>query len=245
MTTITQRRSLTPPALERLLDRLEEGFGNGFTLYVTPASLGDPVSLVPQGNQEELTEIADKVADSETGAVFFWGQETHHVVLPPFPLQQNEFHPGFAPFPLLRLLRHPYLVGVLLLRLGRYSIGVFRGDTLLASKTDARYVKGRHRAGGSSANRFRRIREKQVQELFGKTCTVAQGVLAPYEDTLEYLLYGGERHVLQAFRKECLYLDRLADRTLQRVLAVHEPRRAELEQMPQEVWKSQVLTIAP
>ena len=245
MPAITQRRSLTAAALEHFLASLGEHFHEGLTLYLTPASLHSPLLAVPQEAQEglaDLVQVAAQVEESETGAVFFWGQETLHVVLPPFPLQQDEYHRGFDPSTLSQMASHPYVVGVVLLRLGRYAVGVVHGNTLLASKTDTRYVKGRHRAGGSSAMRFQRIREKQVQELFNKVCGVAQTVLTPYEDSLDFLLFGGERHVLQDFRKTCPYLARFANRTLQRVLETHEPRRAELERMPLEVRKSRVLS---
>jgi hypothetical protein len=41
--------------------------------------------------------------------------------------------------------------------------GFFDGERLVASKVGSRFVKNRHKKGGSSANRFRRRREEQAQ----------------------------------------------------------------------------------
>jgi hypothetical protein len=131
-------------------------------------------------------------------------------------------------------------VGVILLRLGRFSVGVFKGELLLTSKTDARYVKGRHRAGGSSQRRFERIREKQIYELFTKACSVVADRFSPYEEDLDYILLGGERHTLMDFLKECQFLRRTRSPILKRTLHMREPKLRELERTPQEMWKSQV-----
>ena len=110
----------------------------------------------------------------------------------------------------------------------------------MASKTDTRYVKGRHRAGGSSQKRFARIREKQARELFDEACGVLQERFSPYAADLEHVFLGGERMTLLAFRSRCRYLAGLSDRIRQRVLSVREPSHQALEQIPQEVWKSRL-----
>ena len=57
--------------------------------------------------------------------------------------------------PLLDALGEDHVVAVLLVRLGGFAVGVFEGERLAASKVGSRFVKGRHKKGGSSANRFR------------------------------------------------------------------------------------------
>ena len=133
---------------------------------------------------------------------------------------------------------------MLLLRLGGFSVGFFRGTALVDSKTDQRFVKNRHRKGGQSQRRFDRIREKQVDELFGKACETARETLAQYEAEIEHLFFGGDRHTLQAFHKECSYFERFGARVMQRVLPVPgDPRRASLDAIPREVWSSEIYVV--
>src|SRR3954470_23524798 len=78
---------------------------------------------------------------------------------PPFPpLDETGEHHGFVPAPLLAHAERERTVGVVPVRLGGYALGLFGGRTLRASKVGSRLVHGRHRAGGSSANRFARRR---------------------------------------------------------------------------------------
>ena len=116
---------------------------------------------------------------------------------------------------------------------------------MLASKTGSRYVKSRHRAGGSSQRRFERSRERLVRELYDKACTVTRDLFAPYHDRLEFVLMGGERHTLQAFVQRCAYLGTLSEKTLARRLEVDRPGQAALDGIAHEVWKSRVLVFSP
>ena len=78
-----------------------------------------------------------------------------------------------------------------------------RGSVPRSAKTDTRYVKGKHHAGGTSQLRFQRIREGQARKLYDETCRVAQERFAPYADRLDYLLLGGDKQTLNAFGKVC------------------------------------------
>jgi hypothetical protein len=79
-------------------------------------------------------------------------------VRPPFGLATEGEWDVLHVEPLLAAVAEDHLVGVLLIRLGGFAAGVFEGEELVASKVGTRNVHGRHRAGGSSANRFRRRR---------------------------------------------------------------------------------------
>jgi len=94
--------------------------------------------------------------------------------------------------------------------------------------------------GGTSQRRFARIRQKQIHELFVKACSVTEERLGPYEKEIDHIFLGGERHTLTDFLKECPFLQRMESRVAKRILSVGEPRRRELENMPREIWKSQV-----
>ena len=139
------------------------------------------------------------------------------------------------------LLGSEPVIGVILLRLGRYAVGVLRGDRLIASKTDSRYMKNRHRAGGQSQRRFARSRERLIRELYDKTCEVTRTVFAPYMDDMEYVMLGGERGVLNGFVKRCPMMGReLKGKTLARRLAVERPNQKALRGIAREVWMSEV-----
>ncbi|MCH8346870.1 MAG: hypothetical protein IIC87_08105, partial [Chloroflexi bacterium] len=182
-------------------------------------------------------------AESETGAVLLWDPPQGHLVLPPFPVREDAAYPGRSVDPLRELLAQDPLIGVLLLRLGRYAVGVYRGSSLVASKTGTRYVKGRHHAGGTSQTRFVRVREKQVALLFKAACGVLEQRFAPYAGSLEHVFLGGERLTLQAFRHACPSLESLAPRLRRRILNVGEPSLKALEALPREIWTSQVYDV--
>ena len=142
------------------------------------------------------------------------------------------------PFPPLRgdLLAHVAVertVGVLLVRLGGHAAGVFRGRRLVDSKVDTRLVHGRHRAGGSSANRFARRRSGQARVALQAAAGIAVRVLAgPAErGELDAVVLGGDRRALA----EVLEDTRLAAvraLAVERVLEVGDPRLKLLEAAP-------------
>lgn len=183
------------------------------------------------------------IGETETGAAVFVEEDRSVVVVPPFPMEAAGAFEGFHAAPLAEGVGRDRLVGVLLVRLGRYAVGVVNNAGLVASKTDTRYVKSRHRAGGSSQRRFERSRERLVRELFDKVCAVAGDVLGPYEGKLEHMLLGGERQTLLGLTKRCPFLKALAPITMRRVLDVRRPGFSALEHVEEEVWKSRVLEL--
>ena len=244
-----RERPMSRANLTRRLNDLEtRDVVNGITIYARPGYFRIPTlpygHASPSGGAPEaLVRIAPRLENSETGAVVFWSEGSSTIILPPFPVQSDQVLDGWDVSPLRTLLNREYVLGVVLLRLGRFAVGVFQGEELLSSKTDTRYVKGRHSAGGQSQKRFERIREKQAQELFYKTCTVVRERFTPYEDRLDYIILGGERFTLQGFLKRCDYLNRLSPRILGRVLNIREPKHVTLERSIETVWESRVLTL--
>ena len=247
---VVQERRTSRANLGRLLADLEtRDASGGITLYVRAGGFQECLhalqSRVASG-LEELRQHARRVESWRTGAVIFWSsrpEDSRLVVLPPFPVERDELLEGWDASQLRALLAREYVVGVVLLRLGRYSVGVFRGEELLTSKTDTRYVKGRHSAGGRSQGRFQRIREKQVQEIFDKACSVVKEQFAPLDSQIDYIVLGGERFTLGGFLKRCDYLQRTSSRILGRVLDVREPKRQALEKAIETIWESRVLSI--
>lgn len=240
-----RRQELTRRGLEALLADLEACPGDWLTICLPSGAQPPPVNDPTETQARWLKEV-DALArelDSETGAVFFWGDARRVAVLPPFPVTEALCRAGCDPLPLRSLLTASRKVGVVLVRLGRYAVGVFDGERLVDSKSGHRFVKGRHRAGGQSAQRFVRIREKQAREMFDKACEEVKARFEPVERELDHVFLGGDRHTLAAFLKRCPYLRRLEGRTMKRLLPVARPGQSALEAMPREIFKSRVLFV--
>jgi peptide subunit release factor 1 (eRF1) len=227
-----------------LLSCLPDAATAGRSIYRPPGTPLTPDHLGTDADAaDELREIA---ADSETGCVLITTDDGTVLVVPPFAVESAAAYDVVELAPLVDLLDRPRAIAVMLLRLGGFSVGFFRGATLVDSKTDQRFVKNRHRKGGQSQRRFDRIREKQVHELFSKACETARERLQPYETEVQHVLFGGDRLTLLAFRKECAYFERYGDRVMRRLLPVAgDPRKASLEAAPREIWSSDVYEVAP
>ena len=139
--------------------------------------------------------------------------------------------------PLLDALAEEHVVAALLVRLGGYAVGVFEGERLVASKVGSRFVKGRHKKGGSSANRFRRRREEQERELIDAAAATAGRVLEPYRDRIEHVALGGDRAAASRVAER---LPWLAEKQLERFFTVPEPRQRELERLPYELYAAEL-----
>ena len=212
------------------------------SVYIQPGPL--QLLLESSGGEglawwEHLRLMGPPVLNSDTGIVALRVGSRGLVVVPPFPLRESRLIHGWDLSPLQTLLATEHTVGVILLRLGRFSVAVYQGERLLSSKTDARYVKGRHHAGGTSQLRFQRIREGQVQRLYQKTCTAVQTQFSAYP-ALDFIVLGGERFTLDGFLKECSYLQQWRDKILGRRLNIRDPKRDTLEGVGRILTSSRV-----
>ena len=122
------------------------------------------------------------------------------------------------------------------MRLGGYAVGVFEGEQLVASKVGSRFVKNRHKKGGSSSNRFRRRREEQVNDLVREAAEVAARVLGPWQGRAEFVALGGDRAAIDGVLAERAELGWLRERALPRFFTVPEPRLRVLEQLPYDLY---------
>ncbi len=229
----------------RLLERMAESSDVTATDYLTAEAARDLTSGPALGRPSPLAVAAREVGEAQSGLAVFWRGSSATVVIPPIPLEVEAHGEGLEAGPLTSLLDIDLCLGIVLLLLGNYAVGVVEGNRLVASKSGSRYVKSRHRTGGSSAGRFARSRERLVREIFDKCCEVSRAVLGPHEAEIDHLLLGGERHTLVAFQKRCEYLKRFAGRTSDRVLAVERPGRRALEGIGGELWKSRVILLEP
>jgi hypothetical protein len=162
------------------------------------------------------------------------------VVRPPFGLAHEGEYETVELEPLFEALAADHVVTALLVRLGGYSVGVFDGERLVASKVGSRFVKGRHKKGGSSAGRFSRRREEQARALIGEAAEVAVRVLDPWRDRVEFVALGGDRSAVDQVLEASSGLAWLADLTLPRFFAVREPRLRELERLPYDLYSAEL-----
>jgi hypothetical protein len=161
-------------------------------------------------------------------------------VCPPFGLEHEGTYDRVHVGPLLEEVARDYVVAAVLVRLGGYAIGVFEGERLVASKVGARFVKGRHKKGGSSANRFRRRREEQARALTDEAADVAARVLEPHRHRVERVALGGDRAAVTAVLAARADLAWLESRALERLFTVPEPRQRVLEAFPYDLYAVEV-----
>jgi hypothetical protein len=162
------------------------------------------------------------------------------VVEPPFGLAHEGEYDSMELGPLFDALAADHVVGALLVRLGGYAVGVFEGERLVASKVGSRFVKGRHKKGGSSANRFRRRREEQARALIEEAAEVAARVLEPWRKRIEFVALGGDRSAIDQVLAADPRLGWLTERAMPRFFTVPEPRQRELERLPYELYSARI-----
>ena len=230
-----EQREIPIGALRRLAGEWHNPAGSGLTFCI-PANGGLP-------NGVPLNEdMAEAIRKSGTGAILFWSPGESQAVLPPFPIEAAAEHPGWNAEPLRGLLDKQRTVLVVLLRLSGYAVGVFQGERLAQSKVGSRFVKGRHKKGGSSSGRFARRREEQARGLMDKASETLQEQVEAWEGPLDHLLLGGDRHTLLAFEKRCPYLESLESIRLPRILNVGHPNLEALRSLPRLMYASRIIT---
>jgi hypothetical protein len=162
-------------------------------------------------------------------------------VTPPFGLAHEGEYEVVRAGPLLDALERNVTAAALLVRLGGYAVGVFEGEQLVASKVGSRFVKGRHKKGGSSANRFRRRRGEQERELVDAAAAEAARVLGPWQGRVDHVALGGDRSAVSrvlAARPDLAWVEPLA---LPRFFDVPEPRLRVLEALPYQLYAPRVV----
>lgn len=162
-------------------------------------------------------------------------------VTPPFGLEHEAEYKVVRAEPLLDALAADRVVAVLLARLGSSASAVLDGERLVASKVETRFVKNRHKKGGSSSNRFRRRRGEQERDFVEAAAEEAARVLGPWEGRVDAVALGGDRTAVGrvlAVRPELAWLEPLA---LERFFDVPEPRQRVLEALPYQLYAAKVV----
>jgi len=190
--------------------------------------------------RKRLAGLAEGRTVYAGGAVRIESGEETLVVRPPFGLAHEGEYDRVELGPLLEALDADHVVAALLVRLGGYAVGVFEGERLVASKVGTRFVKGRHKKGGSSANRFRRRREQQARELVEAAAETAVRVLEPYRERVEFAALGGDRRAVDEVLAAEPRLAWLAERALPRFFTTRDPRQRELERLPYDLYAAEL-----
>jgi hypothetical protein len=110
----------------------------------------------------------------------------------------------------------------------------------VTSKVGSRFVKGRHKKGGSSQARFRRRRDEQARALFEEASEVAMQLLEPWRERVEFVALGGDRAAVDQAISTRPELAWLAERALPRFFTVPDPRRRELERLPYDLYAAEL-----
>ena len=154
------------------------------------------------------------------------------VVRPTFGLAHEGEYDVVHVAPLLEEIARDHLVAVLLVRLGGYAVGMLEGERIVTSKVGSRFVKNRHKKGGSSANRFRRRREEQAKALIEEAAEVTASVLSP----APFVALGGDRTAVDGVLAARADLAWLRERALPRFFTVEEPRLRTLQALPYDLY---------
>ncbi|MET0260825.1 MAG: acVLRF1 family peptidyl-tRNA hydrolase [Gaiellaceae bacterium] len=171
------------------------------------------------------------------GAVRIETADETITVRPPFGLAHARVYEHIELGPLIEELARDHVVAAVLVRLGGFAVGLFDGERLVVSKVGSRFVKGRHKKGGSSSGRFRRRREEQARALIEAAAGTAGTVLEPHRARIEHVALGGDR---AAARKVVEQLPWLGEKALPRFFTVPEPRYRELERLPYELYAAEL-----
>jgi hypothetical protein len=174
------------------------------------------------------------------GSVRIETPEETITVRPPFGLEHEGAYDEIYLEPLFEELARDRVVAAVLVRLGGFAVGVFEGERLVVSKVGTRFVKGRHKKGGSSSGRFRRRREEQARALIQAAAETALTVLEPWRGRIEFVALGGDRRAVDELLAAEPRLAWLGEKRLERFFTTEDPRQRTLERLPYELYSAEV-----
>jgi peptide subunit release factor 1 (eRF1) len=217
---------------------------NALSVYLPPrlpaAELENALTEVP-AVLDIAAQLFSLATRSETGVVIIWSSGKKCLISPPFPVSGRNIAHLLDVAGLRALLTRDFRVGLVLVRLGAYAVGVCAGEKVISSKVGTGLVHGRHRQGGSSAHRFERHRDKQIETFLTRVCQRVREQLEPHLKSLDYVVYGGARQTILLLQKQCPLLQRLEIPVLPPLLDIPDPRQAVLEAAVARLWSSTVM----
>ena len=162
--------------------------------------------------------LPKSASNSPTGLAFLYTKtnespyEPRLAIAPPFPIKSEVETTDRET--LLQSIDPPLHVAIILIRYGYVAIAIAHDETIVTTKTDTRWVPNKHRAGGQSANRFKRSREKWAREFFDKSARLATERFNTYPHHIDHLIFGGDKHVINQFLDRATLPNNLSDRIL-------------------------------
>jgi hypothetical protein len=246
LTLVYRRQTLGRGEMLEWLAALTAASGESSQTFYLPTNLSPTEVENSTKTLGESPDINSKLIDiairSKTGTAVFWSRYLKCLIMPPFIISNRLSIDQLSVNYLQKLFSYDYIIALMLIRLGSYAIGVYRGEKCLGSKVGTGLVHGRHRQGGSSAHRFERHRDKQIEYFMTRVCQHAREQIEPYLKSLDYISYGGARTTIIQLQKQCPLLGRLKTPTLPPLLDIPDPRQLVLEKAISRIWSSTVYT---
>jgi len=100
-------------------------------------------------------------------------------------------------------LQKDWKIGLVLVRMGAYALGTAREKSCSIPRWEPDWYT-RDTGGRLVFGRFRRHREKQMEEFLIRVCEHAREKLEPEAKSLDYLIYGGPGQLYLSCKKSVL-----------------------------------------
>ena len=251
---IRQPRTVSSRGMKSMLDRLQTDSAGNYKFKLLPASALDSFAPASGGNAEgkggtpDWSWLPKSALNSPTGLALLHTKtpdceyESQLAIAPPFPITRETETTDRET--LLQSIDPPFHVAIILIRYGYVAIAIAHDETIAVTKSDTRWVPNQHRAGGQSANRFKRSREKWAREFFDKSARLAQERFAAYPHHIDHLIFGGDQHVIKQFLDRATLPNNLSNRILQRRLNPLRPNQSALKDAVRQTWSSTVYELA-
>lgn len=187
--------------------------------------------------------LPDSARRSGTGLVFVYADEAGisfpvMAIAPPFPIADSGRSADFGP--LRDMVDADARVLVVDLHAGKARIGLAHDEQLVSSRTVSRYVRGRHRAGGQSANRFKRNRQQWQQKFNAKLADAVETLNRDARPPAEWLAVAGARTTAQTWVKDTDIVVRTGLKLLPRNFDSRANDQSALTRMVREVWTTRI-----
>ena len=240
-------RTISSRGMMGMLNRLETDSPGNYIFKLIPPS--SPSFRRGLGGGPNWSWLPKSASNSPTGLAFLY-TKTHDTpykprlaIAPPFPIKSEVETTDRET--LLQSIDPPLHVAIILIRYGYVAIAIAHDETIVTTKTDTRWVPNKHRAGGQSANRFKRSREKWAREFFDKSARLATERFNTYPHHIHHLIFGGDKHVINQFLDRATLPNNLSDRILTRRLNTLRPNRNALKDAVRQTWSSTIYELAP
>ena len=187
--------------------------------------------------------LPNSAKSSGTGLVFI-GENTGQGILPlmaiapPFLISENS---ELTDIKSIRgIVDVPANVLVIDLHIGKARIGIAQDARLIRSRTVSRYVRGQHRAGGQSANRFKRNRQEWQRKFDRKLADAVEKIASESEPSPVWLAIAGDRNAARRWLADTDVLARTGIELLARSFDSRADDRSALSKLARDVWACRV-----